>query len=194
MKCGRQIIGGVIVAIVVAIGVVGEAVVRADRCWAPPVSGRVVDGFRPPPCPWCAGNRGIEYATADGSAVRSAEAGVVTFSGDVAGTQYVVVELANGWLLTYGRLASRRVVAGDPVLAGTRLGSTSHEFFFGLRVRGEYRDPAPWIGRWIGRPRLVPVDGRSPRPSSTRRLSCAPSAEPSAPFVAPLGGSAGTRR
>lgn len=72
-------------------------------CWREPVIGVVVDPFRPPPCPWCAGNRGLEYRTAPGGRVRSVAAGTVAFSGAVAGTRYVVVTLASGWKVTYGR-------------------------------------------------------------------------------------------
>ncbi len=148
------------------------ATVGAD-CWRPPVDGVVVDPFREPPCRWCAGNRGLEWVAADGAAVRAAAAGVVSFAGTVAGTSYVVVRLANGWLVTYGRLATRQVGAGDPVVTGGVLGTTGGRLFFGLRVEGRYVDPAPYLGELVGRPRLVPVDGRAARPAPPPRLACA---------------------
>ena len=33
----------------------------AAPCWFPPVTGTVTDPYREPPCPWCAGNRGLDY-------------------------------------------------------------------------------------------------------------------------------------
>ncbi len=138
-------------------------VVGAAPCWLPPVAAPVADPFRAPPCPWCAGNRGIEYHTAPETVVRSVAAGRVTFSGSVAGTRYVVVEIAGGWLLTYGRLASITVRRGSPVAARTVIGTTSDQLFFGLRINGAYSDPARYLGRWVGRPRLVPIDGSATR-------------------------------
>jgi murein DD-endopeptidase MepM/ murein hydrolase activator NlpD len=133
----------------------------------------VVDPFRPPPCPWCSGNRGIEYATALGSPVRAVATGVVTFSGVVAGVRYVVVDVGAGRRVTYGRLDASPLRGGDRVLVGGRIGSTGRGLFFGLRVHGEYRDPAPLLGVLVGRPRLVPTDGSAARPAPPPRLRCA---------------------
>ncbi len=144
----------------------------AAPCWQPPVTGIVVDPFREPACTWCAGNRGIEYRVAPHSPVRSAATGRVGFVGKVAGTRYVVVELPGQRRLTYGRLASSRVRVGDVVVAGTELARTTTEFFFGLRVDGVYVDPAPFIGRLVGRARLVPVDGSEARPAPPAQARC----------------------
>ncbi len=141
-------------------------------CWREPVIGVVVDPFRPPPCPWCAGNRGLEYRTAPGGRVRSVAAGTVAFSGAVAGTRYVVVTLASGWKVTYGRLAGTAVARGDRVVAGAVVGTVGRAFFFGLRVGGSYVDPAPHLGRLVGRPRLIPLDGGPPRPAPPPMLRC----------------------
>jgi murein DD-endopeptidase MepM/ murein hydrolase activator NlpD len=92
----------------------------------------------------------------------------VTFAGSVAGTRYVVVELPSGWLLTYGKLSASAVRKGQSVVAGTALGDATGEFYFGLRIAGQYRDPEPYLGRLAGRPRLVPTDGRVPRPAPPR--------------------------
>jgi murein DD-endopeptidase MepM/ murein hydrolase activator NlpD len=136
------------------------------------VAGVVVDPFRQPPCPFCAGNRGIDYAVDPGTVVRHAAPGRVEFAGTVAGTRYVVVSLANGWRLTYGQLTEVEVDAGDAVLAGGLVGRASGTFSFGLRVGDEYVDPEPFIGRPVTRPRLVPVDGTPPRPASVSRVVC----------------------
>jgi septal ring factor EnvC (AmiA/AmiB activator) len=141
-------------------------------CWPVPVAGTVVDPYREPPCVWCPGNRGIEYQTRPGGVVRSVAAGVVSFSGEVAGERYLVVELATGWKLTYGRIASTTFVIGDAVLGGSIVARTSDRFFFGLRIDDEYADPAPYLGVEIGRRRLVPTDGRLARPAPAPTLRC----------------------
>ena len=160
----------------VAIGLI--AVVGAGRgvdaapCWRPPVAGVVVDPFRAPACTWCAGNRGIEYEVGSRSVVSAAATGTVTFVGEVAGIRYVVVELPGGWRHTYGRLASAAVEVGDVVVAGTEIARTTTEFLFGLRIGDEYADPAPHIGRSVGRARLIPTDGSAARPAPPARIRC----------------------
>lgn len=106
-----------------------------------PTQFAVTDSFRPPSCAWCAGNRGIEYATAPQAPVYSAASGEVTFVGSVAGTLYVVVRTANGELVTHGRLASTQVAAGDRVSAGFRIGISSGGLYIGVRRFGIYLDP-----------------------------------------------------
>lgn len=141
-------------------------------CWSPPVVGRVVDPFRAPACVWCPGNRGIEYEVGRPTTVRSVAAGIVEFSGVVAGERYVVVRLPNGWRLTYGRLASAGLESGQAVLAGTVVGKVDSEFLFGLRIDGEYADPAPYLGVPTGRRRLIPLDGRPARPVPAAAPRC----------------------
>ena len=138
----------------------------AAPCWRPPVSGQVVDHFRSPWCPYCAGNRGIEYRTDGSVVVRSVQAGRVVFSGSVGGTRYVVIDHRNGWKLTYGRLSETELRRGEVVVSGAVVGSVDGSFHFGLRVNGSYRDPAPYIGR---------LD-RSTSTRADRRHSASPSA------------------
>lgn len=159
----RRSIVTLVLALSIAVG--RAAPVAAAPCWEPPASAPVVDPFREPACPWCPGNRGIAYGTPAGVAIHAVAAGRVTFSGDVAGTVYVVVALANGWQLTYGNLADVRVGAGDAIVTGLLLGRTAGEFHFGLRdAADEYRDPAPYLGTWRYRPRLIPLDAPAPPP------------------------------
>jgi murein DD-endopeptidase MepM/ murein hydrolase activator NlpD len=132
----------------------------------------VADPYREPPCPWCAGNRGIEYRLAGDVVIRVAASGRVVFSGTVAGDHYVVVQLANGWRHTYGHLTSPTVGVGDTVLAGGDIGRASDVLFFGLRIGDDYRDPAPFLGVERRRARLVPLDGSPPRPAPSPRLQC----------------------
>ena len=166
----RLVVKVVVVAVVVELA--PSSPVVGAPCCHPPVDGVVVDPFRQPPCPYCAGNRGIEYRVRAGSPVTAVAAGTVVWSGPVAGVGYVVVRHGDGRRTTYGRLASSSVRLGDRVAAGRLIGTTSHEFYFGLRVGGRYVDPAPLLGEWRTRARLVPTDGRPPWPAPPPRLRC----------------------
>lgn len=171
---GRQRWGKTLLVVtVLVVAVVGQSsTLDAEPCWVPPVEGIVTDPFREPPCPWCAGNRGIEYRVERSTVARATATGRVTFSGVVAGTLYVVVEIANGWRLTYGRLGTTRLGQGDVVVAGSVVGRTTEKFFFGMRADNIYVDPAPFLGRRVGRPRLIPIDGTTARPSTTSIVRC----------------------
>lgn len=162
----------VVVVVVAALTMSLAAVPTSAACWQPPVTGVVIDPFRPPRCPWCPGNRGLEYRSTGSGVVRAVADGEVVFSGSVAGTRYVVVDLANGWRLTYGRLASTAVRRGDRVVAGSTVGTVGSLLFFGLRIDGSYSDPARYIGRWVGRPRLIPTTGEPARAAPPPRLRC----------------------
>lgn len=147
--------------------------VHAGSCWAPPVVAPVIDPFREPACPWCPGNRGLEYGTGAGIVVRSVTAGRVKFSGLVAEVGYVVVGLADGRRVTYGGVSGSGLSEGDPVVSGARLGITHRNLHLGLRDGDTYLDPAPHLGRLVHRARLVPLDGAEPRPAGAPRLRCA---------------------
>ena len=146
--------------------------VLAAPCWRPPVSGQITDPFREPPCPYCAGNRGIDYAVGENAQVRAVDDGVVTWAGTIAGVRYVVVRHANGWRVTYGQLDATTLQRDDPVAKQSLIGTASGSFYFGLRVGEEYRDPAPYFGRLVGRPRLVPIDGTDQRPAPPPLWRC----------------------
>jgi hypothetical protein len=141
-------------------------------CWPPAVAAEVIDPFREPACRWCPGNRGVEYGTAPGDAARAVATGTVVFSGTVAGTGYLVVRLGDGRRVTYGNLSERRFGEGDAVAAGVVVGRTAGAFHLGLREGERYVDPAPFIGRWVGVVRLVPIDGDQPAPAPPPRLVC----------------------
>ena len=148
---------------------------HASECWRAPVDAPVADPFREPLCRWCPGNRGIQYATAQGDAVRAVTSGRVTFSGTVAGRTYIVVQHADGKRATYGNLSDRRYSQGDVIAAGAVVGHTDAAFHFGLRDGEHYVDPAPFIGRLVGVARLVPADGTTAAPSVPPRLVCSAS-------------------
>jgi murein DD-endopeptidase MepM/ murein hydrolase activator NlpD len=141
-------------------------------CWSPPVVAAVADAFRPPGCPWCAGNRGIEYATQSGDAVRAVAGGQVSFAGEVAGTGYVVVRHADGLRVTYGNLAEIAWRAGDVVVAGVLIGRADGHVHIGVRRGDEYIDPGPMLGESIGVARLVPTDGEPAPPAPPATLRC----------------------
>ena len=178
VRCRSVTTGSPIWLLAVAVTVAAVAApvparsVDAAPCWFPPVTGTVIDPFREPPCPWCAGNRGLDYRIGADVTVRVAASGRVEFVGVVADVRYVVIRLANGWRHTYGQLVSTSTQLGDLALAGAPIGRASRTFFFGLRFGDDYTDPAPFIGALRGRPRLVPVDGRAARPAPPARPSC----------------------
>lgn len=150
----------------------------AASCWLPPVAGVVTDPFREPLCRWCAGNRGLEYRVDSSTRVRAVAPGVVVYAGEVAGVGYVVVRHGDGRRATYGRLVERAVARGDQVVSGARLGTASGTFYFGLRNGDRYVDPAPHLGRLVGRPRLIPTDGSAARPAPTPRVRCGSGTRP----------------
>ena len=155
------------------IGLVAALALLTPGCYQPPVASRVVDPFRAPPCTYCPGNRGLEYQPAPGSQVIAAYAGVVAFSGVVAGVRYLVIDQVDGRTATYGRLAAVLVALGATVRPGEPVGTTTGRFFFGLRQGDRYVDPAPFLGVRRYRPRLVPIDGSAPRRAPPPIVTCA---------------------
>jgi murein DD-endopeptidase MepM/ murein hydrolase activator NlpD len=158
----------VLIIVVLAGALVGgvpdaaEAVGRSVL-YVPPVEAAIVDHFRPPPCRWCAGNRGIDYDTAPGTAVRASAPGVVTFAGRVGGDGFVVVGHADGLRTTYGYLDAITVPAGAYVGRGTVVGTTVGRLHFGVRRGATYLDPELLLAGWRMGARLVPTDGAPPR-------------------------------
>ncbi len=148
------------------------AALGGPPCLLPPVSGSVLDPFRPPGCPYCSGNRGIEYSTRPGAPVVAAAGGTVTFAGSVAGARYVVVEHVGGYRTTYGRLSTTLVRAGVTVRSGQLVGTAGSVTFFGLRLGETYLDPAPYLATVRPQPRLVPLDGTGQRRPPALRAAC----------------------
>ena len=147
------------------IGFVVVLALLSPSCYHTPVASPIIDPFRAPACSFCPGNRGLEYQPVVGSTVVAAADGVVMFSGVVAGVRYLVVQQSDGRLATYGLLAAAEVVVGAVIRAGQVIATTTDRFFFGLRQADRYIDPAPFLGSPHYRPRLVPIDGSSPRPA-----------------------------
>lgn len=159
---------------------VRPAVATSSGCLFPPVAATIAERFVAPECEWCRGRRGVTFADAAGTTVRAAAAGVVTFSGIVVGTPYLVIETSSGSKLTYGSMYSP-LKPGDTVTRGNTVGVSGGGMYFGVREPGGgatgssglvYVDPEPLLGRLVGPVRLVPVDGRPGNKPRTLRLAC----------------------
>ncbi len=143
-----------------------------STCYLPPVTAPVAVAFRAPACQYCPGHRGVQFDVAAGTLVVASAPGVVLFAGIVAGVRYVVVSQSDGLRATYGMLSQVLVRVGEGVGAGDPIGRSGSHLYFGLRDGVLAVDPTPLLGRWVGRPRLVPLDGRSPRPATELHLAC----------------------
>ncbi|MEN9805066.1 MAG: hypothetical protein RIS41_1913 [Actinomycetota bacterium] len=149
-------------------------------CLVAPVAGPIAAPFVAPACPYCAGNRAIDYVTATDEIVRAPIAGVVHFAGPVGGRGYVTIRvgelfvtlgglgeidagLRRSAVLRPGQVVGRAVGRDDPVSLSVR------------NEAGIHLDPTPWLGRLTSvgpRSRLVPVDGTPRRPAP--RAVCRP--------------------
>jgi hypothetical protein len=162
----RRRLAFVFVSVVVAAAVLGPSgwsggalAGAGPPTYEAPVSppGAVLVGhFRPPPTPYAAGDRGLDYATAPDTPVVASAAGQVVFAGPVAGTLAVTVLHPDGLRTSYSFLATVAVRVGDQVEQGRLIATTGTFFHFGVRdPTGRYLDPeALFAGR--GRVRLVP--------------------------------------
>lgn len=137
-----------------------------------PVDAPVVDTFRPPATPYGAGNRGIDYATEPGTAVRAAAPGVVAFAGAVAGGLHVVILHGDGIRTTASFLRSVEVRRGQRVGANQVVGTAGPSLHFGARAGEAYVDPLVLLagsGDGGARVRLVPEADRELRSEEGER-------------------------
>jgi murein DD-endopeptidase MepM/ murein hydrolase activator NlpD len=141
-------------------------------CLPPPVTAPISEPYVAPACEYCAGHRGVGFEVPAGTPVTAVDGGTVTFAGGVAGVRYVVVQHADGRRATYGLLRAVSVRQGQQVQRSQTLGFSSTRVHFGLRDGDRYLDPTPELGRWLSRPRLVPLDGTRRRASPPARLVC----------------------
>ena len=165
-------------------------------CLVAPVSGPIVDPFVAPACPYCPGERTIDFASRPDEAIRAPIGGVVHFAGAVAGRVYVTIRpepdgrepqsnprhgTRQGILVTVGgveRIADG-VRRGRLVEPGQILGwATGPDEPVSLSVRddsGLHLDPTPHLGTLRSggpRSRLIPVDGTARHPGP--RAVCRP--------------------
>lgn len=137
--------------------------------YAPPVDGAPSDLFRPPSTPYGPGNRGVDYATEPGTAVRTAAPGEVVFAGVVGFTRHVVVLHPDGLRTSYSFLERISVRRGDRLPAGAVVGIAGAAFHFGVRAGDAYLDPLALFGGGADRVHLVPDAERQPLPEAAER-------------------------
>ncbi len=124
----------------------------------PPVPGAVVRPFAPEGA--YGGHWGIDLSADEGSVVRAADLGVVTFAGSVAGRLSVTIHHGGGVRTSYSYLSSVMVSVGSLVASGDILGTSGTDHgrpavHYSLRIGSTYRAP-PILGC-----RLFPADGLS---------------------------------
>lgn len=135
----------------------GAATHHERPVFRPPVDAPVTDPFRPPENPYGPGNRGVEYDTEPGDAVRAAASGTVAFGGAVAGALHVTVDHGGGLVSSYSHLQRISVRVGAAVDQGQVIGVAGERLHFSVRLEGAYTDPAGFIGVRRVSVRLVPV-------------------------------------
>lgn len=142
-----------LIGLVFAVSVVApHAHAHAHELFSPPVDPpRVVRGFEPPDLPYGPGHRGVDFAAVDGTPIRAAASGVVTFAGVIAGITWVSIAHRDTYMTSYGPLTELTIAAGDEVARGQILGRLAPDghganrsdmgLHFSLRHAGKYRDP-----------------------------------------------------
>jgi murein DD-endopeptidase MepM/ murein hydrolase activator NlpD len=146
-----------------------SAVARAAGGWSWPVVGPVIRGFDPPDTPFGSGHRGIDIAASVGTAIRAAEAGVVTFAGPVGGRLFLTIDHGAGLESRYSFLSALAARRGDAVSMGQvvarsgsgHAGDLVPNLHFGVLLDDVYIDPLEYLGpvevwRYI---RLAPLQG-----------------------------------
>lgn len=156
----RPVRAAVVVAVLASTLVASSRTTAAqsEPAYLPPVDAPVVDGFRPPEHAFGPGNRGLEYGTEAGTAVRAAADGRVVFAGDVAGARHVTVLHPDGLRTTYSFLDELAVVVGQSVDQGQVVGTTAGHLHLGARLGDDYLDPASLFGSDSLPVRLVPFE------------------------------------
>lgn len=130
-----------------------------DVAHVPPVSGPVIDPFRLPEFDWQPGNRGLEYDTWPGQTVRASSDGVVTFSGQVGGRQFVTISHSPDLRTTVGFVTETLVSAGTSVRQGDAIAIAGETMHFTARHHGRYIDPQLLFQRYRTVVRLVGAPG-----------------------------------
>jgi murein DD-endopeptidase MepM/ murein hydrolase activator NlpD len=109
-----------------------------------PVDGPVVAAFAPDGL--YGGHWGIDLAAPEGTSVGASAAGVVTFSGEVAGRSSVTIHHGGSVRTSYSYLGSRSVAQGAVVERGQVIGTSGVDHgvpavHFSVRVGDRYLDP-----------------------------------------------------
>lgn len=143
-----------VVAAVVLVVATQSSTAAADAApssaptYRPPVDAPLTDTFRPPATRYGAGNRGVDYATAEDQPVHAAADGEVVFAGRIGAASHVTVLHADGIRTSYSFLATTRVRRGDDVIQGQPLGTAGPAgLHFGARAGDAYVDPLTLLGQ-----------------------------------------------
>lgn len=141
----------------------------AALCLAMPAHVGVVGGFDDP-CPFCAGSRSVIVETRSDDVVPAPVTGTVTFVGAVGGAPWLVVRSAQHPTVrvTLGGIRTASVVAGDRIVIGEPIGTTSTRLVVTLRDADTYRDPSPWLA--VGQQVMRPARPSSVMPRSAAAL------------------------
>jgi murein DD-endopeptidase MepM/ murein hydrolase activator NlpD len=121
-----------------------------------PVDGPIVRHFEPPPTPYAAGHRGLDFAADAGTSVVASAGGVVAFAGQVGGRLFVSIDHDEGFRTTYSYLEAIVVKEGQAVAQGEPVGRSGlghldpdapqdPHLHFGLRQGSGYLDPEPLL-------------------------------------------------
>ena len=140
----------------------------APGAWVRPVAGAVAQPFVQPRSHYGAGHRGVDFVAAPGTPVRAANAGVVAFAGNVAGTLHVVVSHAGGLRTSSSFLATITVRRGTMRSIDSASSTSSATC---SNRRGAWRHLAPGLWYWQ-RPASSPGE-ESPRIGCSQTL-CGP--------------------
>ena len=120
--------------------------------WAWPTEGPqvILRDFQAPATPWGAGHRGLDLR-ATGSTIRAPLAGVISFSGDVAGRGVLTITGAEGERVSLEPVATELspgdlVARGEPIaeLQGGHCAELC--LHVGLRIGDRYRSPRAELG------------------------------------------------
>lgn len=139
-----------------------RARVASGTAWVWPVEGsfRIAERFVAPAHDYAPGHRGIDLEPLETGAVRAPAAGIIAFSGQVAGRRLLTIDHGDGLVTTLepvigeletGTVVSRAEVVGSMSLGGHAAAGTAH---FGVRRDGRYINPMLLLG---GVPRAVLV-------------------------------------
>ncbi|MEV4688535.1 murein hydrolase activator EnvC family protein [Microbacterium sp. LWH3-1.2] len=139
--------------------VVDGGTVSLARDWQWPVHPfRLAHPFVAPPHEYGPGHRGVDLLPVGEGVVLAPAAGVVAFSGQVAGRDVITVDHGDGLVSTLEPIHSA-LRAGTPVGEGATLGTVSEgghaetgTVHFGVRLDGVYINPLVLLG---GVPRAV---------------------------------------
>ena len=175
----RRIALGALAAALAVVAATPTASAEVALTYLPPVApgdGVIVEHFRPPPTPYSAGNRGVDYLTRPGAPVVAPAAGVARFAGPVAGRLVVTLLHPDGLRTTDTGLAAIAVTVGQAVVQGQVVGWAGSTLHFGVRAPdGTYLDPEALFAGRLGA-RLVPGPRRGRRPAAGRSRDARPRA------------------